>query len=106
MFGERGGVAVILMGAGLEHARRPFLLPPELTQETRKRRVTYVHSSVVWVRDERIPSDQMTTYNASLDIRPEPPSYGSEGRVTWSLVTTVDVVRARDVKARRLVNVL
>ena len=67
--------------------------------------VTYVHSSVAWVRDERIPSGRMTTYNASLDIQPDPPSYGSEGRVSWSLVTTVDVVRARDMKVRRPVNV-
>ncbi len=93
-------------GAGLERGRRPFFLPPELQQEVRKHRVAYVHSSVVFVRDERIRSDRTTTYSASLDIGPDPPSYGSEGRVTWSLVTTVDVVRARNGKARRLVNVI
>ncbi len=92
-------------GAGLERGRRPFFLPPELQQEVRKHRVAYVHSSVVFVRDERIPSGRTNTYSASLDIQPDPPSYGSEGRVTWSLVTTVDVVRARNGKARRLVNV-
>ena len=93
-------------GAGLEHARRPFQLPPELQQEMRKHRVAYVHSSVVFVRDERIPSGRTNTYSASLDIQPDPPSYGSEGRVTWSLVTTVDVVRARNGKARQLVKVI
>ena len=92
-------------GAELVRGRRPFFLPPELQQEMRKHRVAYVHSSVVFVRDERIPSGRTNTYSASLDIQPDPPSYGSEGKVTWSLVTTVDVVRARDMKVRRPVNV-
>ena len=85
--------------------RRPFLLPPELRRETRKRRVAYVHSSVVYVRDERIPSGRTSTYNVRLDIEPEPPLYGWEGTVSWSLVATVDVVRARNIRARRRVNV-
>ena len=48
-------------GAGSERGRRPFLLPPELTQEIRKHRAAYAHSSVVFVRDERIPSRRTTT---------------------------------------------
>lgn len=92
-------------GAEFERGRRPILLQPELLQETRKRRAAYVHSSVVYVRGERIPSGRTTTYNARLDIHTEPPSHWWEGTVSWSLVTTVDVVRARNGKARRLVNV-
>ena len=91
-------------GAQFERGRRPMLLQPELRQEARKRRAAYVHSSVVFLRDERIPSGRTNTYNARLDIQPEPPSHG-EGTVSWSLVTTVDVVRARNIKARQLVNV-
>ena len=92
-------------GVGLQRARRPPLLPPELRRETRERRVSYVHSSVVYARDERIPSGRTSTYNVRLDIQPEPPLHGWEGTVSWSLVATVDVVRARNIRARRLVNV-
>ena len=75
-------------------------------QVTESRKESYVHSSIVFVRDARLPSSRTKTYNAKLEIGPEPPSRGSEGTVTWRLVTSVDVVGARDIKARRSMNIL
>ncbi len=92
-------------GAGIERDRTPFLLPPEERQLTKKRRVTYVHSSVVYFRDERVPSGRAKTYTVGLDIQTEPPPHGSEGTMSWSLVATVDVAGARNFRARQSVEV-
>ena len=92
-------------GAGLQRGETPFLLPPEERRVTKQRRATYAHSSVVYMRDERLPSGRANTHVAGLKIQPEPPSHGSEGSVHWTLVATVDIAGARDVRARRQVSV-
>ena len=84
--------------------RRPFLLQPEHRRETQKLRAAYAHSSVGFIRNERIPTGWTNTCCAKLGIRPEPLLGEWESTVSWSLVTTVDVVRARDFEARELVN--
>ena len=73
-------------------------------QRTKTSRETLVHSSVVFLRDTQLASGTTGTYDARLEIEPEPP-HAREGKVSWRLVTTTDVVGARDIKARRLVNV-
>ncbi len=68
-------------------------------------REAYVQASAMFLRDERLPWDRTSTYNVSLEINPERPTRQS-GRTRWWLVTTVDVIGARNVTARRLVKVL
>ena len=65
-------------------------------------RAGYVQGSAVFLRDERLPWDRPSTYNVGLEINPEPPARRS-GRARWKLVTTVDVVGARHITARRTV---
>ncbi len=67
-------------------------------------RDAYLQGSAVFLRDERLPWDRTSTYNVGLEIKPERPTRQS-GRTRWRLVTTVDVVGARHITARRTVNV-
>ena len=67
-------------------------------------RDAYVQGSAVFLRDERLPWDRPSTYNVGLAINPERPTHQS-GRARWKLVTSVDVVGARHITARRIVNV-
>ena len=64
----------------------------------------YVQSSAVFVRDERLPWGRRSAYNVGLEIKLERPTRQSDG-TRWSLVTTVEVVGARHITARRTVNV-
>ena len=73
------------------------------TEEVMKsRKESYVHSGVTFLSNARLTSGTTNNYSATLEIRPEPPQHlldptASNGTVEWTLVTKVDVVRARDV---------
>ena len=77
-------------------------IPKQVHQEYRE---TFVHSTFVFLEDTRLASGKTGSYNARLEIKPEPPPHAREGKVRWRLVTTTDVAGARDIKARRLVKV-
>ncbi len=64
----------------------------------------YVHSSTVLLRDGRLSSGRASTYDVGLEIAPERPTHRT-GRTRWRLVATVDIAGARNVTARRTVNV-
>ena len=74
-------------------------------QRTKTNREAFVHSGVVFLRDTRLASGRIGSYNARLEIEPKPPPHAGQGKVRWRLVTTTDVAGARDIKARRLVKV-
>ncbi len=79
---------------------------PSVTQQrTKTSREAVVHSSVVFLENTQLASGTTRSYNARLEIDPEPPPHEREGKVLWRLVTTADVAGARDIKARRLVKV-
>ncbi len=81
--------------------------PPSVSQQkTKTSREAYVHSSFVFLEVTQLASGTTVIYNANLEIKPEPPPHGGEGKVSWRLVTTADIAGARDIKARRLVKVM
>ena len=73
--------------------------------KTKKHKVSYVHSSVVFLQDTRLSSGSATTHDVRLEIQPEPPPRAAEAKLKWTLVTSVDVARARDAKVQRAVSV-
>ena len=83
--------------AGVGGVYIPPKVPKQVTKEYRE---TYVHSSVVFIEDERLDSGGTSRYNAMLEIQPEPPGHVEKGTVKWSLVTAIDVAQARDIKTR------
>ncbi len=84
-------------------APQPMITVPK--QVTESHRETYVHSSVVFLRDGRLQSGRVSRHNATLLILPKPPPHADKAALSWRLVTTVDLAGARDIKARRLVKV-
>ena len=78
--------------------------PSAPQQRTKTNREALVHSSVVFLKDTRLTPGRTASYNARLEIEPEPP-HAREGKVSWRLVTTADITGARDIKARRLVKI-
>ena len=67
-------------------------------------RDAYVQGSAVFLEGGRLPSDRTSTYNVGLEISAERPTRKSDS-TRWWLVTTVDVVGARRITARRPVKV-
>ena len=88
-------------GGHLAQAHAPRV-PKQVHKEYRE---TFVHSRVVFLKDTQLASGRTGSYNAKLEIKPEPPPHAREGKVGWRLVTTVDVSGARDITARRPVKV-
>ena len=84
-------------------ALEPTITVPKRVTESH--RETYVHSSVVFLKDGRLQPGRASRHNATLLILPNPPPHADQAAVSWRLVTTVDVAGARDIKARRLVKV-
>ena len=77
-------------------------IPKRVPKEYRE---TYVHSSVVFLTNTRLPSGTTRSYSARLEIGPEHPPHELKAKVTWKLLTFVDVARARNVTQRRKVEV-
>ena len=85
------------------HLARGAVRAPRIPKQVHKEyRETFVHGSVVFLRDTRLASGTTGSYNATLLIEPEPPPHARDGKVGWRLKTTVDVAGARDITARRL----
>ncbi len=65
----------------------------------------YYPSSAQLFRNERLSPDTAYRYDATLDIPLEGPPHAYDATVTWQLVATFDVARARDVTESRTVTV-
>ncbi len=74
-------------------------------QVYKEHKETYVHSSVVFLQDVRLDPATTGRYDARLEIQPEPPPHADEANLRWSIVVTIDVAGARDIKTRRRVKV-
>ena len=90
------------VGSAIGGIEPTIWVPKRVTESHRE---TYVHSSVVFLKDGRLQSGRVSRHNATLLILPNPPPNADKAALSWRLVTTVDVAGARDIKARRLVKV-
>ena len=89
----------------------PTALPADLPTPLAHKRVSetyrdaYVQGNAVFLQGGRLLSGRTSRHNVGLKIQPELPTRQPDG-MRWKLVTTVDIVGARTVTARRLVKVL
>ena len=106
-----GGSAV--MQGGNIHTTTD-LVPMSSSQSQRTE--SYVHSSVAFLEETTLRSGRPGTYRARLQIQPSPPKHLDEARdlqrdsnaslsFRWRLVASVNVVRGRDPKRQRKINV-
>jgi len=73
-------------------------------QVTKEQTDNYVHSTVSFLKDAQLRRGSSNQYQVVLRVQPDPPrNQGST--VTWALVTTVDVARARDLTTKQDVQV-
>ena len=89
-------------GARSGHSPSPAWLTKQVSKS---RKVTYVHSTVVFLTNTQLHSGAPGRYNTRLDIQPEPPEHAAEGTVKWQLVTAIDLAGARDFTRKRKVQV-
>ena len=68
-------------------------------------RDAYTQGSVGFLQRGLLRSGRTSRHNVGLKIQPELPTRQPDG-MSWKLVTTVDIAGARNITARRLVNVL
>ena len=66
---------------------------------------TTVHSSVVLLKNVGLPAGVLRRCSARLKIPLERPDRARRGELTWTLVTAINVVLARDVRKRQGVKV-
>ena len=85
-------------------------------QVTKEQKESYVHSTEVFLSGAKLKSGAAARYDVSLRIQPSPPIHLEDARelqkdasrswsFKWTIVTTVDVVRGRNPKRQRVVNV-
>lgn len=107
-----GGSAAIQ--GGNPHTQTDYV---PMSSSVSQRSESYVHSSVVFVKDTKLDSGNPNRYSASLRIQPQLPTHLDEARALqrdadsswsfkWRLVATVDVARGRNPKRQRKVNVV
>ena len=83
----------------------PVALPNVPKQVNKDHQETYIHSTAVFLQETPFGSGATGSYNAKLEIRPDPPPHAKQGTVKWTLVTAVDVAQARDVTKKRQLTV-
>ena len=98
-------IYTVMVSAGRQPRGVAYILPMVPKQVSKKHVETYVHSSVVFLQETRLDSTTRGSYRARLEIEPESPPHAAEATVKWMLVAAIDVVRARDIKTRRAVEV-
>ena len=88
----------------------PSGLPTTHRTSTAHKRVSdtyrdaYLQGSAVFLQGGRLLSGRKSRHNVGLKIQPELPRRPPDG-TRWRLVTTVDIVGARHIAARRTVNI-
>ena len=72
-------------------------------REVKEFKESFVHSSAVFVEDTQLEAGDSAAYDVSLEISEERPAHALEGKLRWSLVTTVEAGDGRAVaKSTRL----
>ena len=66
---------------------------------------TYASSSFRFLQDSQLAAGRTEVHRARLEFPSEAPPHAADGTVKWTVVTTVDVVRGRDVRTRHAVKV-
>ncbi len=80
-----------------------MVVPKQMVENHRAARL---HSSVVLLPGSQMLSGATETYRVRLEIGTERPPHADKATdISWRLVTTVDIAGARDIKARRSVEV-
>ena len=83
-----------------------FVSPPMLRQRVKKEeRESYVHSSAPLLDNATLQGDTSVQLAADLYINTQAPPRVSVARIEWRLEGVVDVVMARDVRVRYVVQV-
>ena len=83
-----------------------FVNPPMLRQRVKKEeRDAYVHSNVPLLGNTNLKKDTAVQLTADLFINTQAPPRVSVARIEWRLEGVVDVVMARDVRVRYVVQV-
>ncbi len=78
-----------------------YVSPPLLRQRVKKEeREAYVHSSVPLLGETTLQRDTAVQYEVDLFINTQSPPRVSVARIEWRLEGFVDVVMARDTRAR------
>ena len=78
-----------------------YVSPPLLRQRVKKEeREAYVHSSVPLLGETTLQRDTAVQYEVDLFINTQSPPRVSVARIEWKLEGFVDVVMARDTRAR------
>ena len=91
------------VGSAIGGVPEPTIMVPKRVTETH--REAFVHSSVIFLKDGRLQPGRASRHNATLLILPNPTPHADKATLSWRLVTTIDVAGARDIKARRLIQV-
>ncbi len=86
---------MIVGGGGLPATVMPTPTAPRRVSEEKKQ--TYVHSRVVFLEGLQLPEGSNVTYNARLQIEPDPPDHIAVSTVTWRLAMSIDLPRTLDV---------
>ena len=86
---------MIVGGGGLPATVMPTPTAPRRVSEEMKQ--TYVHSRVVFLEGLHLLEGSNVTYNARLQIEPDPPDHVAVSTVTWRLALSIDLPRALDV---------
>ena len=75
-------------------------------KRTKERKDSFVHSSAVFGKQARLQAGKSQIYDVKFEIKPQPPYYSKqETDFKWRLNTVVDVVRGRNPRARRTLNI-
>ena len=83
-----------------------YVSPPLMRQRVKKEeREAYVHSSVQFLSDATLQQGSPVQYGIDLFINTQSPPRVSVARIEWRLEGFVDVVMARDVRARYAIRV-
>ena len=86
------------------------------TTSVSQRKESYVHSTVVFLKDQTLLPSNLIAHNTTLQIQPQPPSHFEDAKALvrnseeswtfkWTLVASVNIARGRDQKKQRQVNV-
>ena len=84
----------------------PLPAPMISEQVTEARVMRYVHSSGVFLTNERLRSGVSKRYSMTLEIQPERPPHADIARLTWELVATLDVGQGGQVTKKWRTDVL
>ena len=94
----------VIGGGGLPASVLPIPKVPKRTFEDFKQ--SYIHSRAIFLQNLRLPAGSTGTYNARLEIVPEPPGHVAVSTVTWKLALAIDVAQALDVHKHYPVTVI